>query len=190
MAASLREQLKISTQALHSELEKVTGLNKPKVDFVTYLNSLKKFYGFYIPLENLFLHTAPLEIQNFYFGGERQKVDLLSKDLLIHGYDKAQISRLHLFDMNSNPPPKKNALWGSVYVVEGATLGGQAISKAMDNQFSHFFNSYGISVGGKWRETIAQIDGLQLGVSQEQEILAGARWTFEKLKDWFLAPES
>ena len=82
--------------------------------------------------------------------------------------------------------------WGSLYVLEGSTLGGQVISKALRNAAwapaggLGYFNPYGRSTAAMWADFRAALEAacsILIGERVEQ----GARATFRALQSG-LAP--
>jgi len=85
-----------------------------------------------------------------------------------------------------------DAAWGSLYVLEGSTLGGQVIAKALTTESGRsasdlsYFISRGPRTAAFWRETTEAIEAYA-PVGDRDQILAGAVRTFEMLPGW-LAP--
>lgn len=79
--------------------------------------------------------------------------------------------------------------WGCLYVIEGSTLGGQHISRFLDQQDidplkSCFFHSYGPKTPEKWKQFLSLLDDAAENEDHEA-IVAGAVDTFVKLRLWF-----
>jgi heme oxygenase len=77
-----------------------------------------------------------------------------------------------------------------LYVTEGATLGGQIISRHLEQTLglsarrgAAFFGSYGLQVGAMWR-TFCAILQTQTPVDQEDAAIAAARQTFIAIHQW------
>jgi heme oxygenase len=77
---------------------------------------------------------------------------------------------------------------GSVYVMEGSTLGGQVIGKALRSATwvpeggLRYFNPYGPRTGAMWRNFCVALDAVS--ASAAQEVICGARDSFALLRDW------
>ena len=79
---------------------------------------------------------------------------------------------------------------GALYVFEGATLGGQLISRHLEEKLGmrdgvgyRYYRSYGADVGRRWQE----FRGLLLKQSMagsDDAIVAAAVDTFERLRAW------
>jgi heme oxygenase len=85
------------------------------------------------------------------------------------------------------------AAWGSLYVLEGSTLGGQIITKALSTQAWRpaagvtYFHGRGRQTGAFWRETTVAIEAQGLAGGRDPIIAAAVR-TFESLTDWLVPP--
>ena len=87
--------------------------------------------------------------------------------------------------------------WGSLYVLEGSTLGGQVITKALSAEDRSpsapaqisYFNGRGRQTGAYWRETTAAIEAQSLAGGRDQ-MIAGASRTFEVLTEWLDPPKA
>jgi len=83
--------------------------------------------------------------------------------------------------------------WGSLYVMEGSTLGGLVITKSLSAQAWRpraevtYFNSRGRQTGAFWRETTAAIEAHGC-IGNRDQMIAAAIKTFETLAGW-LAPD-
>ena len=82
----------------------------------------------------------------------------------------------------------KERIFGSLYVIEGSTLGGQVISRHLKQQFdldetngAAFFSGYGKETGKMWNGYRDAITRFADGEANREEIIAGANETFEKI---------
>jgi len=101
---------------------------------------------------------------------------------------------------NRGPAPNlswldgSGAAWGSLYVLEGSTLGGQVIEAALAAQAGSpasgltYFNDRGRRTGALWRETKQVIES-HAKTGDPDQMVVGAVRAFETLIDW-LAPTS
>lgn len=179
--------LRTATRPLHERLEDRLDLPRHLRSIAEYCSLLADFHGFYAPLE------ASLSCIDWNGTGiafeERRKTPLLRDDLASLGLSEEDVSRLPRCD-RIPPMSCRNAAFGGLYVVEGATLGGQLITRHIREAFgqdpaapSAFFASYGERVGRMWRafrEALARNCGVQ-----DREIVAHAAVeTFEGLEAW------
>jgi heme oxygenase len=85
---------------------------------------------------------------------------------------------------------------GCLYVIEGATLGGQIISKHLlanlglgPDTGAAFFNGYGAESGHQWQSFRLFLTGNAEAMDQDDEIVFSANDTFKTLGQW-LFPNS
>ena len=78
-----------------------------------------------------------------------------------------------------------------MYVLEGATLGGQIISRHLQTQLGineksgcAFFGSYGQEVGPLWKSFIAVLSKYPKTQAQNEKIVQSACRTFQSFQDW------
>jgi heme oxygenase len=152
MRHPLLERLRRETSSLHQAVENGLDLLRPEMTLDEYRTVLEGFYGFYAPWEA----KAAGEIDRLLprFTEERRKTPLLEDDLHFLHSDLRTVPRCPtLPDTDSEA-----GLLGSLYVLEGATLGGRILSQHFSKQLQvspargcSFFSSYGDAVGQRWR---------------------------------------
>jgi heme oxygenase len=184
---SILAQLKARTAHQHQQTEDTVDLMRDGFSLADYKNLLKRFYAFYKSYdENLreFLKENPID----FYGAERFNTPRLVADLKSLQMSDEEISEIEPFgDLPALDSIERT--FGSLYVVEGSTLGGQVISRHLKEKFGFdessgaaFFSGYGKDTGKMWnkfREAVTEFaDGD--GVNRE-EIIKGANETFEKI---------
>lgn len=188
-AATMMQQLKAATRPAHDALEAQVNLPRLATSFATYHTLLQRFYGFYLPLE-LRLATLPWTTVGFDLVA-RRKLPLLRCDLLHLGESTATLARLPI--CRDRPEPVDLATGcGCLYVLEGATLGGQLISRRLRQTLglhatggAAFFTSYGDQVGPMWTGFGAFVNQLATDHPQRQgAMIDAACTTFATLGDW------
>ena len=157
----------------------------------TYTDLLQKLFGFYKPLEERIValpgwHNLPVELER------RQKAPLLARDLLWLKVTQPQLSQLTSCERLPEVKSVTEAL-GCLYVLEGATLGGQIISRHLKKNLAldedrgcAFFYSYGDAVGLMWksfRETLTSHCSRR-GRTEEEQLVKSACETFVSLDYW------
>lgn len=178
--------LKQATLPYHKSLESKLGLLKPGFTPMDYLNLLKAFFGFYLPMEatfrqfpELFLWLPDLRL--------RSKLPLLEADLRALGMNRAEID---LIPRCARLPPCANsdAALGCLYVLEGSTLGGQFIGKHLKRAFgldegngAAFFNGYGDNTQKMWERFKNK---LSAAPADEKTAIVSACETFSALERW------
>ncbi len=93
--------------------------------------------------------------------------------------------------------PNSTAAFGAVYVIEGATLGGQVIARQVipalalsPKRGCRFFSGYGADTGGRWRETRDSIAAHLASVDAPgapTAMISSAKDTFSLIEDALLA---
>lgn len=185
---TLLARLKAETRIQHLRLERELDMLGEGGSRSAHRELLRRLYGFYRPWEE---RAVPvLERGHPGLTAGRSKVALLEHDLAFFGESPSAIRALPscptLPALDTMP-----AALGSMYVVEGATLGGQIVSRHLavalgiePGRGTAFFGSYGAEVGPMWRrfgDALAAHAGFEDG-----RIVAAAQETFERLHRWIL----
>ena len=178
------DRLKTSTALQHRRLEQIVGILEPGLNVTSYGVLLVSFYAFYAVIEpKIFEHD---EWKSLEFDPQpRRKLALLSSDLAALGLPLPlpcpELAQLKNFSQ----------VLGAMYVLEGATLGGQVIGRHLQHHLglrvengAAFFGSYGERVGPMWLEFRAFLSAQALDDQIENEIVSGALEMFERLGDW------
>ena len=190
---SLLEALRTGTASLHVALEKRLPFFCVRLDADWYRRLLEAYYGFYAPIEAA-LYGNGL-IPNGFDCLLRAKTPTLIRDLNAFGLDDHAINalprctRLPTFDSPA-------ACLGALYVLEGATLGGQVLRREMatrlaldgDNGAS-FLNVYGAETGRRWKEFLDYLGSLSLDMPAKQRAVMAARSTFSGFEQWLDSQE-
>jgi heme oxygenase len=181
---SLLAQIRSATRDQHDRAERLVGL--PSTLF-SHIQTLKTFYGFIMPWESRIggsLASLAAELL------PRQKAPLLVADLKFLGVPESAIASIarcrHLPPIQDVP----TAL-GSMYVFEGATLGGQVLSRRVEQHLGlsngegySFYQSYGPRVGIMWRD-FGQLLLTNTPSESFGAAVQSAFDTFACLGDWF-----
>ncbi len=121
----------------------------------------------------------------------RRKACLLARDLRALGTSAAEVAALPRFaDLPTLETPAE-AL-GCLYVLEGATLGGQVVARLVAGRFGFdrgsgcaFFASYGERVGSMWRELGAALVTFTDTTGDDEAVVRSACATFATFERWF-----
>lgn len=188
--AMLLAELRRQTRALHARAEQAVNLPLRLKSLAAYQHLLGRFYGFYVPLEaQLELITAAgalgLDWQ------PRRKAPLLLRDLMALGATPEAIQRLPQCTRLPSVDDAVAAL-GCLYVLEGATLGGQVIRRQVQQQLGldaergcAFFTGYAADTGARWSEFCTVLaDFHQRWPAADQQVIAAAAETFITLVCW------
>jgi heme oxygenase len=197
------ERLKLETRAEHEAIEKCIPLMQSEVSLVTYQAYLENSYGFYRPLENqlarIILEQSDPKSYLDTWSNRQKKTPSLNLELIT-------LDRLpdDLPLCQSVPPVDCLAdVWGCLYVLEGATLGGQVIYDHLNavcpdfkthalkiklNGGQLFLSPYGTETKKFWILFCSAITHYHAQAeSPEVEaigILSAAKKTFQLLKLW------
>lgn len=184
------QALREKTAPHHQALEGVVNVMDPGLTREGYRQLLETFYGFYKPMEERLMQLPPAQREMLDFGN-RHKCVRLEQDLQALGDSPDDIQKLPRCD--ELPPVDTLAkAAGCLYVMEGATLGGQVMTRHLSEHHdvtpgngAAFFNGYGPeSTGPMWKAYCAILVDVSASQDLEDEIVASAARTFECFANW------
>ncbi len=185
-------KLKEATKPAHSRLEMTVDLLNSALDLESYQNLLLKFYGFYAPVEPQLLRVIKLQSIDFDYEA-RLKVPLLTGDLRNLNGENFDFDTVEICGDAPALDTFAQTL-GCLYVLEGATLGGQIISRSLKRNLNltaengaAFFNGYGERTGQMWKAFGAMANAQAETFNRDEEIIASAQETFAKFEKWMTA---
>lgn len=185
-------RLRSETRLEHEAVEETLGLADPGVTRDLYCLRLKQFYGFYCPIEERLAQVDGWEGRGVDLDA-RRKTSLLRADLAALGAEPTE--RIPLCP---RLPPLDDAAagFGCLYVLEGATLGGQIISRHIKSTLGitpesggSFFRGYGERTGEMWQSFRTALAAFPVDVDADRRILASAVATFRELRRWCEGPD-
>jgi heme oxygenase len=182
---TLLERLKTETRPAHDRIEEAMDLDRRIASRDSYKNLLIRFYGFH----NAWEKAAGTVASDRAFFERRCKTTLLSKDLVALGLNEDDIIRLPQCDPLM-PLPSSAAVLGSMYVVEGSTLGGAIIAREVERKLGlgpetgcAYFRSYGREIAVMWKQFGARL--MQASSPDADDVIVEtARQTFDIMHDW------
>jgi len=188
--------LKQATQPYHEQIGRNSYSAEILADDISrayYGRLLKRFYGFYTPLEGRIAPGAELAALGIDLEA-RSKAPLLRRDLLWLGSNPASISQLPICRDLPLAAQVPQAL-GCMYVLEGSTLGGQLIARHVraaldltDESGCAFFTSYGAQLGPMWKAFGAALTGYsEAHPDAAPQIVESACATFTAFGRWLAA---
>ena len=188
--ATRMQRLREATRLPHAQIEGSLPLLDPGLSPARYRSVMAAFYGFYADLEPRLLLAAGLHAADIELG-RRAKIPLLLLDLRALGRASDQIAGLpRCTDLPLSPTPS-HAL-GTLYVLEGATLGGQVIARNLraalglgPTNGAAFFDGYGGETRLMWKGFSEHVD--RAAALDVDALVASAVDTFEKLRVWLVA---
>ena len=180
VACDIMARLKRETAPLHAELDAmVAPMLSERTRYRVLLAGLRDAYA--VIERELARHAADLA-RVAYDLAERTKLSWLDDDLCaLSGLVPNTMRTSYAL---SDP----SAAFGAVYVVEGATLGGQVIARQVmpalglaPERGCRFFTGYGAETGQCWRQTREAISAHLVSTDASDaanDTIAGARMTF------------
>ncbi|OIN44662.1 biliverdin-producing heme oxygenase [Pseudomonas azotoformans] len=192
-APSLLETLRTGTALLHVALEKRLPFFSERLDADWYQRLLEAYYGFYGPMEAA-LYECDLIPEGF-DQGLRTKTPTLVHDLDALGLNEQAIGALpRCAELPNLDTPA--ACLGALYVLEGATLGGQLLRREMAQRLDvnadnggAFLNVYGAETGRRWKDFLDFLGRLPLDAPAKQRAVEAARSTFRCFEQWLDSQE-
>ncbi|WKN32328.1 biliverdin-producing heme oxygenase [Porifericola rhodea] len=179
--------LKEHTSLQHKQLESHPLLHQLTSDDLTltkYSTILRKFYGFFSPLEErIATHISKEQLADL---EKRRKSSLLLLDL-------ERLEQTLPTQICEDLPEIKNTAQalGTLYVMEGSTLGGQMIARQLHKSLglspergTAFFYGYGKDTGKQWKRFQAALTQFSEEEPQYQRAIYGAQNTFSKFYNW------
>ena len=185
------KKIKSETSIAHKHIEQsylTSGIVNQSILKSEYVDLLQRFLSFYHPCEAQ-LEAVDFWMRDFLEIEKRYKSHLLIKDL---GLLKEQFLGIENVVMYTDIPVLNTdaQILGYLYVVEGATLGGQILSRQLISLFGFsqdtgaaFFSSYGKGqLGLMWKNFQHVLESfVEKFPSAENDIIESANLTFEKL---------
>jgi heme oxygenase len=187
----IRVLLRDGTRAHHARAEASLPLLDPSLTRDGYRRLLAALHAFHAPLEERLVACDALTALGIDWT-QRRKAHLLVADLrqlAAPAHDLAAPSP-ELPDVRAT-----SAALGALYVVEGATLGGQLVARHLARALgigpdggASFFAAYGERTGPMWREFVRVLERAEDdGACEPAAVLAAARATFDALAVWLTA---
>ncbi|CAM3100285.1 biliverdin-producing heme oxygenase [Pseudomonas floridensis] len=184
----LLDALRNQTSQLHSQLEKRMPFFSSRLDADLYLRLMQAYYGLYAPLEAA-LRSSALAPSALVLH-ERIKTPALVEDLHALGMADQDIERLPLccrLPVIDSP----GACLGVLYVLEGATLGGQVLRREVERRFgldetsgAAFLDVYGTDTGPRWKAFLNYLDNVPSDIVFNEAAAKAAHSTFACFEHW------
>lgn len=179
--------MRSATDIAHRRLEQGLDLLTPPLSRARFLVTLARFWGFHAVWEPALRKRRDL----IGLMAERYRIDLLVRDLMALGLSHEMIDALPRCEAAAELCTSTERALGSLYVLEGSTLGAQLITRALLDapwlppSGLSYFNPYGPRTGAMWREIRAALNASSSPVA-DPLVVRGARATFAQLHDWLL----
>ena len=180
-SSDLLVRLREGTAGSHARLEEALALLSLPLARDRFGVLLERFHGFHAVWEPA---ITPWFEPSFF--GPRRRTGLIEADLAALGRPIATAQPSPCAAAVRLGESAERAL-GSLYVMEGSTLGGQVISRGLADagwtDDLRYFHPYGRGTGGMWAAFKAMAAQRSNAVADPM-ILAGAIVTFDLLHDW------
>ena len=143
--------LRSETHRSHEALEQALDLLRPPLDKARFTAVLSRFFGFHAVWEKAVAAHPSVAA----FTHDRSRLPPLRQDLAALGLDDRQVAALPLCAAAAALAETEASTLGSMYVVEGSSLGGRLISRALADQpwlpatGLTYFNPYGDRTGAR-----------------------------------------
>lgn len=184
------DQLRQHTAPVHQRLESRLNVLRPDLTRADYLDILRGFYGWYVPLETLVFLVEGWSSLGLDMHA-RRKVPLLTQDLITMGMTQEQMAAIPHCPSLPQVETLAQGL-GCLYVLEGATLGGRVIERHFQHQESqkhwstHFFGGYHEQTSTMWKRFSSTIAAYATDVVLAESMVASAQETFLSLEQWLM----
>jgi len=191
-ANELRTRLREATAQIHERLHGHPGLGAAASGAIgrdDYRSLLARLWGFHKAFETALDEAArrlPVDIDM----ADRARAPMLAADLATLGLDGPAILQLPCCEQMFQPRSEA-AFMGALYVVEGSTLGGVHIARALSGLFPEtdqagrtFFLGYGERHSLMWRGFLQRLDTFAGDATHEAEAIKGAVETFDDFEIW------
>jgi heme oxygenase len=185
MQNDLCAHLRTATATAHGDLEQSVDLAGRIADRGRFVALLEGFHGFHLSWERAIRRRSDIGA----FHAPRERLTHLGADLAALGRTPAEVDRLPVCEAAEALAATHAAAIGSMYVMEGSTLGGQVIDRALAGASWRpegglsYFTPYGARTGHMWREFRAWAHA-EIAEDEREEAAAAANRTFQVLQAW------
>lgn len=184
-SVSLCDGLRVATTSAHERLEASLSLIGRISDRQWVQAVVERFFGFHLVWEQAIAERDELRA----FHQPRSRLPHLRRDLAALGLTTVELDGLGRCEAARDLAVSAPAAIGSIYVLEGSTLGGQVISRALAEASwlpaggLTYFHPHAARTGPMWRQFRSWAE-TQVEPADDAEAIAGANRTFELLREW------
>ena len=181
----LWSQLRESTRAAHAQAEaSLAPLAQPD-SLAGYAALLCVLWGFQAPMERLLGYQ---ELPSAVDWPARKRLSSLAADLIDLGVSDAPLPQATGLPALSSP----GAVWGTLYVTEGATLGGRVLRRHIEARLGpvpvRFLDGHGDRTQPMWRD-LAQLADQYVTTKHDRQLAQqSAMQAFAAFSTWCSAP--
>ena len=177
------QRLRRETEADHRSVEGAVPLMHQGLNIAEYVQCLERIYGVVAAWEERASEVAPEWLQPTLVA--RQRRPLLERDLAWFGVAEKGDQRPTLPEMNN-----LSSLFGTMYVMEGSTLGGQFIARHVEGALhlsegrgSSYFRGHGSQTGPLWKE-FSEMLKVRIPDEQTDAVVISAKAMFSTFGTW------
>jgi heme oxygenase len=181
-SSEILARLRQETLAEHKALEGSLNLMDDGLTSAGYVTTLRQFHGFVLPWEKVADKACPHHLRPFF--QQRRRAHRIAEDMLF--FDAEPSPGLPELPAISSP----GAFLGTMYVMEGSTLGGQFISRHLERVLGlrdgvgySYFRGYGAETSTMWKEFCAVLSR-EAEPMNSAEIITAAAMTFRAFGTW------
>ena len=178
-------ELRAGTHTRHVALEKRLPFFSNTLDLERYTRLLSAYYGFYHELEERLQHS-PWMTHDFDLQA-RLKTPALRRDLQALGVSIQSLALCETLPALHSPA----CVLGVLYVLEGATLGGNVLRKQMSQRLGleghngcAFLYVYGEATGRQWKAFLEFLGSEPLDAQARDQAVQAASSTFSCFEHW------
>ncbi len=187
------QDLRAGTAELHIALEKRLPFFSDTLDKHAFVRLMQAYYGFYLPLENALQNSG--SIPGDFDLQPRLKAPTLRADLQALGMDAEALQSLPQCEQLPVIDSGATCL-GALYVLEGATLGGQILRREIATRLgleadngAAFLDIYGAATGRRWRDFIEYLSSRPMSAEERAAVVGAAQSTFSCFEHWLESRE-
>jgi heme oxygenase len=190
--SDIRTRLRKSTAAVHERLHRHEGfaaVADGTIDLIHYQRLLSRLWGFHYPFETTLRQVNCKQDIGVEFE-TRGRSRMLESDLAALGWDRASVVELPQCK-SLRAPDNAAEFMGSLYVVEGSTLGGLQLANALrslvvsdSGDGRSFFLGYGDRHGAMWRSFLSRLEDFAHSEADGAAVIDGAIRTFVDFENW------
>ena len=187
------QDLRAGTAVLHIALEKRLPFFSDTLDAQAFQRLMQAYYGFYRPLETA-LQASGYIPEDFDLRS-RLKTMTLRRDLQAMGLSEQTLEGLPVC-RDLPVIDCAAACLGVLYVLEGATLGGQILRREIAARLdlgaengAAFLDVYGAATGRRWRDFIEYLGSRPMDADERKAVVAAAQTTFSCFERWLQSQE-
>lgn len=180
------KSLRNATERHHHKVEAELDLLRPSLRLADYVALLERFYGFHRLWEPHVAALLETELPDFF--RPRRKLQNIEADLRHLGHGTEDLSALASCH-NLPPLGSVGAALGSLYVIEGSTLGGRILARHFGEHLGvrpeagcRLFSGYEERTGQMWK-AFGEVMAIR-SPAEDQDMLTAAVATFESLGEW------